>query len=42
MTLEIENKVREAVGLPQRSYVPPAEEVDEALPNSADEESNQD
>jgi len=42
LTLEIENKVREAVGLPQRSYVPPAEEVDEALPNSADEESNQD
>ena len=27
LTLEIENKVREAVGLPQRSYVPPAEEV---------------
>ncbi len=42
LTLEIENKVREAVGLPQRSYVPPAEEVDEALPSSADEESNQD
>ncbi|MCK4473463.1 MAG: DNA recombination/repair protein RecA, partial [Anaerolineae bacterium] len=42
LTLEIENKVREKVGLPQRSYVPPAEEVDEALPSSADEESNQD
>ncbi len=39
LTLEIENKVREAVGLPQRSYVPPAEE---ALPSSADEESNED
>ena len=39
LTLEVENKVREAVGLPQRSYVPPAEEV---LPNSADEESNED
>jgi len=38
MTLEIENKVREAVGLPQRSYVPPAEEVDEVLPSSADED----
>jgi len=42
LTLEIENKVREAVGLPQRSYVPPAEEVGEALPSSADEKSNQD
>ena len=42
LTLEIENKVREAVGLPQRSYAPPAKEVDEALPSSADEESNQD
>jgi recombination protein RecA len=39
LTLEVENKVREAVGLPQRSYVPPAEEV---LPSSADEESNED
>ena len=37
MTLEIENKVREMTGLPQRSYVPPAEEVDEALASSADE-----
>ena len=35
LTLEIENKVREVAGLPQRSYVPPAKEVDEALPNSA-------
>jgi len=44
LTLEIENKVREAVGLPQRRYSPPAKEVevDEALPSSADEESNQD
>ena len=42
LTLEVENKVREMAGLPQRSYVPPAEEVDEALPSSADEESNQD
>ena len=42
LALGIENKVREAVGLPQRSYVPPAKEVDEALPSSADEESNQD
>ena len=41
MTLEIENKVREMTGLPQRSYVPPAEEVDEALPSSADEESDE-
>ena len=39
LTLEIENKVREMTGLPQRSYVPPAEEV---LPSSADEESNED
>jgi len=38
LTLEVENKVREMAGLPQRSYVPPAEE---ALPSSADEESNQ-
>jgi recombination protein RecA len=42
LTLEIENKVRETVGLPQRSYVPPAEEIDEVLPSSTDEESNQD
>ncbi len=42
LTLEVENKVREMAGLPQRSYVPPAEEVDEALPSSADEESNED
>ena len=41
LTLEIENKVREKAGLPQRNYVPPAEEVDEALPNSADEKSNE-
>lgn len=38
LTLEIENKVREMAGLPQRSYVPPAEEVDEDLPGSADED----
>jgi len=38
LTLEIENKVREAAGLPHRSYVPPAEEVDEVLPSSADED----
>ncbi len=38
LTLEIENKVRETVGLPQRSYVPPAEEVDEVLSSSADED----
>jgi recombination protein RecA len=42
LVLEIENKVRETVGLPQRSYVPPAEEVSEALPSSADDESNED
>ncbi|MBL7184232.1 MAG: DNA recombination/repair protein RecA, partial [Anaerolineae bacterium] len=42
LTLEIENKVREVAGLPQRSYVPPAEVGDETLPSSADEESNQD
>lgn len=41
LTLEIENKVREKAGLPQRNYVPPTEEVDEALPNSADEKSNE-
>jgi recombination protein RecA len=41
MTLDIENKVRERTGLPQRSYVPPAEEVEEALPSSADEESDE-
>jgi recombination protein RecA len=38
LTLEIENKVREMTGLPQRSHLPPAEEVDEVLPNSADED----
>ncbi len=38
LTLEIENKVRETAGLPHRSYVPPAEEVDEVLPSSADED----
>jgi recombination protein RecA len=42
LTLEIENKVREAAGLPQRSYVPPAEEVDKVLPSSADEELDED
>jgi len=41
LTFEIENKVREAVGLPQRSYVPPAEVGDETLPSSEDMESNQ-
>jgi recombination protein RecA len=38
LTLEIENRVREMTGLPQRSYVPPAEEVEEALLSSTDEE----
>ena len=38
LTLDIENKVREVVGLPQRSYVPPAEEADKILSNSADED----
>ena len=38
LTLEIENKVREMTGLPQRSHLPPAEGVDEVLPNSADED----
>jgi recombination protein RecA len=42
LTLEIENKVRETAGLPQRSHVPPAEEGDEALPSSADEELSED
>ncbi len=42
LTLEIENKVLEMAGLSQRSYVPPAEDVDEALPSSADEEPNED
>ncbi len=37
LTLEIENKVREMAGLPQRSYVPLTKEVEEALPSSADE-----
>jgi recombination protein RecA len=38
LTLEIENKVREVVGLPQRSYVPPAEETGEAPLSSMDED----
>jgi recombination protein RecA len=45
LTLEIENKVREVTGLPQRSHLPPAEEVEaeeEARPGSADEKSNKD
>ena len=42
LTLEIENKVREMTGLPQRSYVPPAEAVNEVLPSSADEELSED
>lgn len=42
LTLEIENKVLEMAGLSQRSYVPPAKEVDEVLPSSADEEPNED
>ncbi len=40
LALEIENKVREMTGLPQRSYLPPSEEVDETLSSSADEESD--
>lgn len=31
LTLEIENKVREMVGLPQRNYAPPAETLDRNL-----------
>ncbi|MBM4464627.1 MAG: recombinase RecA [Chloroflexi bacterium] len=38
LTLEIENKVREMAGLAQRDYVPLAQEVDEVLPSSADED----
>ncbi len=38
LTLEIENQIREKASLPQRSYVPPAEDTDEALPSSGDEE----
>ena len=41
LTMEIENKVREKTGLPQRSQVPPAENTDEASPSSADEESSE-
>jgi recombination protein RecA len=37
LTFEIESKVREMVGLPQRSYVAIAKKVDEALPSSAGE-----
>jgi recombination protein RecA len=40
LALEIENKVREMTGLPQRSYLPPSEEVDEILSGSTDEESD--
>jgi len=42
LVLQIENKVRETVGLPQRSHVPPAEMGHETLPSSVDEESNED
>ena len=42
LTLEIENKVREMTGLPQRSYVPPAETADEAFASPEDEEENED
>jgi recombination protein RecA len=39
LTLEIENKVRETVGLTQRSQMPPVESLDEVLPSSAGVES---
>jgi recombination protein RecA len=39
LTLEIENKVRETVGLPQRSQMPPVESLGEVLPSSAGVES---
>lgn len=39
LTLEIENKVRETVGLLQRSQVPPVESLGEVLPSSAGVES---
>ena len=41
LTLEIENKVREMGGLPQRSSMPSAESSYEASPSSADEESSE-
>ena len=39
LTLEIENKVRETVGLSQRSQMPPVESLGEVLPSSAGVES---
>jgi len=39
LTLEIENKVRETVGLLQRSQMPPVESLGEVLPSSAGVES---
>lgn len=39
LTLEIENKVRETVGLLQRSQTPPVESLGEVLPSSAGVES---
>jgi len=39
LTLEIENKVRETVGLPQRSQMPPVESLGEVLPSSVGVES---
>jgi len=41
LTLEIENKVREMTGLPPRSQMPSAENLDEALPSSAEKESSE-
>ncbi len=41
LTLEIENKVREMADLPPRSQMPPAANLDEALPSSADKESSE-
>jgi recombination protein RecA len=38
LTLEIENRIRERAALSQRSYIPTAESIYEALPNSEDVE----
>jgi recombination protein RecA len=41
LTLDIESQIREKAVLPHRSYVPPAEDVDEILSSSEDEESDE-
>ena len=42
LTLEIENRIREMAGLPKRNYLPPAENIAETLPSSANEEPDED